>query len=168
MLLKRLYDHDAPKKEWVVQEEECKTCSGKGKVVNNALDGVENCPDCEGGVRKRSIPPVSGVEVLRAGSVQQHFSPHLIEGGQGEGWLSLVENELVVNGVNKRLTYRVLRMPGYYCSHCGERLLDGGRTAAAHVQGKHSGEKSPDASSPGGYEKINFYDCELVAEMDNG
>jgi len=134
MMLKRLYDFDAPEAEWVTREEPCETCDAKGVVVNESLDGVEPCPDCEGGMRSRLIPPVVGVEVVRAGPLQK-FSPKIVARGQAEGWLSTQGVELVIHGENKTLTYQINRVPGRY-----------------------------EAGS--GLEQINYYDCELVEEVE--
>lgn len=163
MQLKRLYNHDAPKKEWGIREDECVTCKGKGVVINDTLDGVADCPDCEGGVRKVPVPPVAGIEILSV-KENQHFSTHLVANAVNEGWMSQDKDLLTIKGANKMVTYRIARMPGYYCVHCGEHLVDGGRIAQMHVESRHGGEASPDPANPAGYEKINYYDCELVRE----
>lgn len=116
MQLKRLYDKEAPAAEWLTVEEECQTCQGKGKVVNEAADGLADCAACSDGVRTRQVPPVAGVEVQRVGAVgtMQNFSPRLIEGGRAEGWLALAGNQVIITGVNKVLTYDIQRVPGRY------------------------------------------------------
>ena len=118
MRLKRLYDWDAPKAEWATREEQCATCNGKGVVINDANDGVVNCPDCEDGVRQVSVPPVSGVEVEHAGP-EQHFSTRIIDRGLSEGWMSIANGQLSVNGENRTLVYDIKRAPGTYK---GERI----------------------------------------------
>lgn len=113
MRLKRLYNHDAPAKEWVTRQEVCPTCKGKGKIVNAAADGLEKCPDCKDGAQSVKVPPVVGVEVLQAGP-QQNFSPDLVFNGQKEGWITTQGEQLVLTGSNVVLTYRILRVPGKY------------------------------------------------------
>ena len=109
MRLKRIYDHDAPKKKWMSRQEECATCQGKGVVVNETLDGVKDCPDCTDGVRTIPVPPVAGIEVQHVGaSGKQNFSVRLINGGLSESWLSIERGRVIIHGVNKTLTYKVI------------------------------------------------------------
>jgi hypothetical protein len=146
MRLKRIYNHDAPKEEWVTRAELCPTCSGKGKVVNEALDGVKDCPDCEDGIRKTQIPPVVTVEVQYAGDFQK-FSPKIVAQGRKQGWLSLEGNHLTIFGVNEKLVYEIGRVPGRY------------ELAVA--------EDAPEGAA--GYEVINWYECNLVErEVQDG
>lgn len=162
MRLKRVYNHDAPEEEWVTDEEDCPTCGAKGVVVNEAGDGLEDCSDCEGeGVRVRQIPPVAGVEIQQA-SKHQKFTPHIVEEGTYQGWITMADGQIIVDGENGRLVYDIVRTPGVYCCHCGSKMGGGNRVAQAHVNNRHSGEESPDPENPAGYEQINYYDCEAV------
>lgn len=118
MQLKRVYDHDAPKRAWIDVNEPCRECNGKGVVVNEALDGVNTCPNCTNGIVARQIPPVAGVIVQRFSEVQR-FSPRLVMGGVAEGWLSIANKQIVIAGQNLTLTYSIERVPGKYD---GERI----------------------------------------------
>ena len=102
-------------------------------------------------------PKVNGVKVLRAGK-SQHFSPDFVARGHAQGWLTLRQNLIVVGKDRDAVTYRIRRMPGYYCCHCGRPVDDGG-SARAHIEAEHPQKKSPDAQNPSGYERINYYDC---------
>lgn len=90
MQLKRIYNHDAPKKEW---------------VSRTGSDGTS-----------QQIPPVTGVEIRRHGGIdsRQKFTPRLVDRGQREGWLSLAGVELTIAGENKTLIYKINRVPGRY------------------------------------------------------
>lgn len=110
MMLKRLYNKEAPASEWLTVEEECPTCQGKGVVINDALDGVVDCQDCEGGVRLRTVPPIVGVEILHAGDVQ-HFSPRLVKQGESQGWMRKDGANIVLSGSNEILTYKIVGYP---------------------------------------------------------
>jgi len=114
MRLKRLYDREAPKKEWGERVETCPTCKGKGVVVNQSRTGVDQCPaGCEAGRLVTKVPPVSGVQVLHAGP-EQHFSPNFLEGGMKESWLSMDTDQITIHGADGDLVYKVLRTPGRY------------------------------------------------------
>lgn len=138
MLLKRTYDVDAPKARWRPRLE-------RGRPVKGA-DGQDVL-----------VPPVNGVEVLRAGP-RQRFSPDLVVRGAAEGWLELKGDRLVLRGTNVTLKYRVARTPGYYCCFDGAPM-DDGPSAREYVAAKFPNKASPDPSNPAGYERINFYDC---------
>jgi hypothetical protein len=106
------------------------------------------------------------VQVLGARR-RQHFTPGLVEGGQGEGWLSVQGDRLTIHGTTvsngrERITpvvYRILRAPGYYCCHCQKAVIDA-PTAKLHVEAQHPGVASPDPANPAGYRRDNFYACE--------
>lgn len=163
MQLKRFYDFDAPQDDWVRREEPCPVCDGKGRVMNEAATDIVDCPvgdpeapehywEAGGGqgrfeyahversgqfYRVQYVPPVSEIEVQRAGAVQ-HFSPRIVETGRREGWLSLEGTQLRINGRDRTLVYLVDRIPGRY----------------------------PDPEREGQYEQINYYDCSLVEELE--
>jgi hypothetical protein len=102
-------------------------------------------------------PVVIGVKVLRAGR-KQKFTPQLIERGIMEGWLALGGGRITLTGHDgAQHVWRIVRSPGRYCCHCGERLGDNAdnmelaRLAQAHVAAKHAGVASPDPENPSGY-----------------
>lgn len=161
MYLKRIYDHGAPKEKWSTRTEVCTGCD-RGKVVNAARDGVEDCPICLGkGKIKVAVPPVKGIKVLRAGRVQR-FTQNFITGGLLEGWLFMGDGLIVLRAEPEALTYRVVRGPGAYCCFCDESV-PGGQTKAladeslAHVAQAHSEEGIADPHHPAGYRVEAFY-----------
>ncbi len=161
MYLKRIYDHTAPKKKWGTCTEVCKECD-RGKVVNAARDGVENCLVCGGdGKIQVAIPPISGITILRAGSVQR-FTQHFLDGGLKEGWLSMGDSRITLNAEPESLSYVIIRTPGAYCCHCDEAVPGGGSPEAvaesmAHVTQAHPGEEIADPHHPAGYRVENCY-----------
>ena len=158
MLLKRIYNWKAPKKEWTTREDDCEPCKGKGVIVNDAGDGVMPCPEkCVNGILKKNIPPVVGVQILRAND-RMHFSPRLIEQGSIQGWLTLSDGKLIIKGQDNKVSYKIEHTPGFFCCHC-EKPLGDGSSGAIHVQGFHKNKKSPDPGNPAGYRKDNFFDC---------
>jgi len=66
--------------------------------------------------------------------------------------------------------FTILREPGHYCCHCGEKLPendgqadeDGLTVGAKHVQENHAGVPSPDPNNPAGYRWITHYETELT------
>ncbi len=161
MQLKRLYDEQAPKKQWGTRLDPCRGCD-RGKVVNAARDGVEDCPLCNGtGKMEVLVPPVVGVRILRAGRVQR-FTQNLINGGLQEGWLGMAGGRITITAEPENLTYRIVRVPGAYCCHC-DAPVPGGLTVAlaaeslAHVAQVHPGDESPDPHNPAGYRVESCY-----------
>lgn len=110
-----------------------------------------------------------GVEVISLGASQdQHFAPDLVEQGLRQGWILLDLDPkkgkpatLTIKATNGDYPYEVVRLPGYYCLHCAEKIDfdDKGVNARIHVASKHAGKASPDANWPHGYERINYFDC---------
>lgn len=96
------------------------------------------------------------IKVLRAGP-RQRFSTGLVEAAVVEGWMTLGGGRIALD-TRPPLTYKILRVPGHYCCHCGAKL-DGDDAARAHIAAAHAGLPSPDKSNPAGYELIHCYDC---------
>ena len=108
-------------------------------------------------------PPLDHIEVKRVqgpGS-RQVFSTRLVDNGIFAGWISLGDGKITLHTRPKPLIYKIVQMPGHYCSHCGERQ-PGEIEARIHVKTAHPGEKSPDPESPAGYCRINAYICERL------
>lgn len=141
MLIKRHYDHEAPKERWV-----------KRRGANGAV---------------REVPPLKGVELKSELKPRAHFTPDFVRAGQKAGFITISGNVMLLTTVNAgTIRYRVEREPGYYCCHCGAELEDAGQVhedgktgGQHHVADEHSGAPSPDRNNPAGYERINFYDC---------
>ena len=158
MLLKRIYNWDAPKKDWTMRIDACEPCKGKGMVVNEACDGVVPCPEkCDSGVLKKSIPPVVAIKILNASPVM-HFSPRLIEQGSMQGWLTVSSGKVILKGVDGEVSYKITDVPGFFCCHCNMPLTDE-LASRLHIKETHGKKKSPDPSNPSGYRKDNFYNC---------
>jgi len=162
MLLKRIYNHDAPQEEWGTRSAACQECHGRGKIVEtNPVDhaaAIVSCQACAGsGNVVTRVPPVSGIVVLRAGS-WQNFSPSFIEGGQREGWLTRDKDRLTIHCADPPVVYRIIRQPGYYCCHC-DQALDDSPTGQLHVSTAHAGSISPDPNNPSGYRWDLYYRC---------
>lgn len=125
--------------------------------------------NADGSLRmKGGGPVVKGVEVLRAGP-RQKFSPEVIITGGAEGWLSFNEGKITIKAIDGSLTvYRVLRVPGYYCCHCGEKLPGDPQSEEDRKNNGHRiehakahGAPSPDRENPAGYRGNCYFDCEL-------
>lgn len=168
MLLKRIYNHEAPASEWVERRRGCATCKGKGVVVSEDLHGVQPCADCTDGVIVDMIPPLKNVVIIHTGThAEQNFSGGLVDAAISEGWMTITKGKIILHaqrqdGVDVDLNYTINRMPGRYCCHCGEKLPDDatGELARAHVKERHIGP-SPDPENPAGYSMLNHYACTL-------
>lgn len=159
MLLKRVYDHSAPREKWRKQYR------GKdGRIVDDVKDAAS----------ERDIPPVLGVRILHAGP-KQKFSPSFVAAGTEEGWLTITQSHLVIQGPEEQVTYRVERTPGHYCSYCRKPLVDAGAPGdsgetrgSEHVRVNHNAEgPSPDPANPNGYEYISYYDCTRLTPSES-
>lgn len=155
MKLKRVYDiPEGWEPEWEV------AVNAKGEPI---LDENLNT------IKRLTNPlPVKGIEVQNTGVMEaQNFSIDLVVSGLQDGWMELADGNLILHAVPEDLKYKVLREPGRYCLHCGEKLPDDekGALARIHVLSKHKGKASPDANNPAGYIKLNAYECVLDAKQ---
>lgn len=112
MYLKRFYDWSAPEEKWTMNRIVCATCRGAGAILRDGEPRL--CPDCSGGIIEKEIPPVAGVDVLKAGPKVKHFSTRFVKRGQAEGWLELGAEELMIVARNMTLVYEIVRKPGRY------------------------------------------------------
>lgn len=120
-----------------------------------------------------NAPPVHRVSLKHSGvRAAQNFSTRLVEGGIAQGWITLGQGKLVMHTPDGEddLEFTVERGPGYYSAFTHEPIADANRVVSAgltlgmqFVQAKHPGEKSPDASNPSGYYRLNHYECVLNA-----
>ena len=120
-------------------------------------------------------PRFVGVEVRHTGiDAAQNFSTTLVAQAMAEGWMSIDGNVLTLHAANGDLRYTVKRTPGYYCCHNGAPMPISaaayGDGALAAVEARQylkangfEGVASPDPNNPAGYERINWYECELDA-----
>ena len=116
--------------------------------------------------RRRQADGSVVMEVKHTGiSDAQHFATQLVEQGTSEGWMSLGHRQLTIHTVEGQedLSYAIIRGPGRYCCHCGEKLPDDatGATARLHIHEAHGDEPSPDPHHPAGYAYLRYYDCVL-------
>lgn len=98
---------------------------------------------------------------------RHHFARRWVNRNLVDGTVLLSEGKLTVGSV----MYKVLRAPGAYCDHCGDRIGEGpARTAEeADLRRKYvetcaafkSKKKTGDPNNPAGYTVIGYYDCEL-------
>jgi hypothetical protein len=165
MLIKRSYDWTAPTSAWPTRVRPCLTCRTRGKVVNEAGDGVMPCPDCVDGRITEKIPPVKSIDVGRL-TDQQHFSPNVIQTGVFERWLVMTSGYIILEAEQGRIRYQIVRAPGYYCCHCRESIPDAGvvlstgqTVGQVHVARYHPNQPSPDPNNPSGYERAAYFDC---------
>lgn len=107
---------------------------------------------------------VSGIIVKRLSSDgKQKFSSKLVKTGQDEKWLTKKATTITIHDQEGDIVFNINRIPGRYCCHCGEKLIDDatGEAARTHVAAEHADEVSPDRNNPSGYELLTYYDCEL-------
>jgi hypothetical protein len=113
-------------------------------------------------------PPLDYVSCAHTGiEAEQNFSTRMVAGAVAEGWMKMESGKITLLVHPEPLVYSVKRAPGRYCLHCKEKLPDDnlGVFARAHMQEKHRGKKSPDASNPAGYEALNYFECVLIAKQ---
>jgi len=107
---------------------------------------------------------LAGVAVIHTGTHEgQNFAPRYVERAVSEGWMSLSRGTLTIHAAGADLVYKIVRGPGRWCCHCGEKLPDDdhpkGELARQHVAEKHAGKKSPDPSNPAGYVLVSGEQC---------
>ena len=109
-------------------------------------------------------PKLSHIELRHTGThAEQNFSRRLVEAAAAEGWVTISRGKLILHAKPEDLNYTILRSPGTYCCHCGEKLSSdpAGVEARAHIAAKHKGVDSPDAANPAGYRVTHAYECAL-------
>ena len=110
-------------------------------------------------------PVVAGVKVLHLGR-KQKFSPNLLKQGAMEGWLAFAEGKITLTDIEgTKHVFKVVRVPGRYCSHCGI-ALESEEAARGHLASAHAGVPSPDPENPAGYMVTHAF--KGVQEKSNG
>lgn len=107
-----------------------------------------------------NLPEFDYMEVVHTGTKpKQNFSTGLVQRGIREGWLTMSKDKLVLHTKPEELVYDVVKGPGRYCCHCGEKLDDDaiGELAQTHVLMNHEGVESPDKGNPSGYVMRSSY-----------
>lgn len=173
MHLKKLYDWGAPRNRWVREEEaRAKPLVAPQGVTISAQ--INTRRDRDGGVVvvEPIVPPVKAVKVLSAPD-RQNFSTRMVVQGTDAGWMTLAldgerASQIIIKTDKGDLVYNVLRGPGRYCCHCGDKLPDDdftnqhapGAAAKQHVADVHGDAPSPNQDEPSGYECLRYYECE--------
>lgn len=107
-------------------------------------------------------PAVVGIRVKRLGK-KQKLTPELLAAGKEERWLShdTTNNTITMHAEGGDVVFDILTIPGRYCAHCNEKLVDDqtGVAAREHVATFHAGVTSPDPQNPSGYAMLNYYNC---------
>lgn len=95
----------------------------------------------------------------------QHFTQKLLDTLLQDGFLTMGKGKLTLETMVDAVEFKVLRTPGYYCCHTGEKL-DGEKEARAHIKARFAGKASPCKNNPSGYSKDNFYTCQLITATE--
>lgn len=124
---------------------------------------------------------VRGIKVLKMPTNGvKHFSTKFVKEAQAQGWLTLdyvqeaageqpTTGKLTIHGEDGNVVFNVVRGPGRYSCHGGEKLPDDdhtntpGKLAQEYVAKHYAGIASPDTQNPAGYVCPRFYNCELEA-----
>ena len=152
---------NSPQARGIIAElEAMQIASGKPKQVITAQEIFKAMIE-RGTIRELEVQSI--VEVDRLTDTQV-FSPNVIAGGIAEGWLDASDKTITIHTTDGDLVYNIVKKPGRYCCHCGEKLQDDatGETAREHVAKKHAGKQSPDPENPSGYKMQNFTECEVI------
>jgi hypothetical protein len=113
-------------------------------------------------------PKIDYISLAHTGiSPEQNFSVRLVTEYLQTGFMSISGDELFFYVHPETLHFEIIRRPGRYCLHCGEKLPDdtGGALARLHVAEKHTGVASPNPDNSAGYVAINHFACVLNAEQ---
>lgn len=105
-------------------------------------------------------PVFSHLKIMRHGKVQ-NFTQKFINRGMQDGFLTMSKGEIIIHAQPKDLTYKIVRVPGYYCCH-DDAPVANEREAREYIEKNHKGKECDDPNNPSGYRKDNFYHCELV------
>lgn len=101
------------------------------------------------------------VDIIHTGvNPEQNFSTRLVAAALKEGWMEMKAGKIIIKAQPEDLVYTIVKDPGYYCCHDGEKMEDA-NMAKAYIEKNFPGVPSPDKSNPLGYMKINHYACVL-------
>lgn len=94
---------------------------------------------------------------------EQHFRTDMVTEMVEKGFMKISGDELIFYLYPETLYYEILRRPGRYCCHCGQKLPDDtkGELARLHIAEYHAGTASPNPEHPAGYEWITYFDVVL-------
>jgi len=109
-------------------------------------------------------PPLDYLSLAHTGiEPEQNFSTQMVTGLLTDGLVTIEGDVLTLNVEPEPLIYKIVRQPGRYCLHCGEKLADDqtGALARLHIAMQHNGVASPDPSNPSGYVALNHFACVL-------
>jgi len=100
------------------------------------------------------------VEMLNA-PAKQNFSIGFMEQSLKDKVLAMSGDRVIFNS-RPPVIYKILRRPGRYCCHCGQKLEDDdiGSLARIHLLAMHTDKASPDRENPSGYRRDSFFACE--------
>ncbi|MDL1909703.1 hypothetical protein FBQ81_03265 [Chloroflexi bacterium CFX6] len=169
MLLKRVYDET----DLTRYEAERKALTAKWYETLRAAGVSEDLLDAMVKQQVDTViapPKLAGVEIEHTGvDAEQHFSTSLVTEYVKLGIMEIAGNRLTLHAAQADLHYTIVREPGRWCLHCGEKLPDdvNGEMARLHMAMKHNGAPSPDESNPAGYKWLTYFECALdAAEHD--
>jgi hypothetical protein len=113
-------------------------------------------------------PPLDYISLAHTGvQAEQNFCTDMVVDAMRDKYLSIEDDVLILHVAPEDLRYKILRSPGRYCLHCGEKLPDDekGTLARLHVATKHPDAISPDRIDPAGYEMLNHFECILESQQ---
>lgn len=112
-------------------------------------------------------PALAGVDVVHTGATpQQNFSTTLVTDFLRLRLMEIDGAVLTLHTQSKPLRYTILREPGRWCLHCGEKLADdeNGELARLHVALNHA-DAAPIEDNPAGYIWHKYFECVLDADQ---
>lgn len=111
--------------------------------------------------RQGQTPKPTHVVVQNLKDIQR-FDPDLLQREAANGIISIAGGKIIWKTADGQddVAYKIVRVPGMYCCHCGQQQSDSG-SAKLHVIEFHSGDVSPDQNNPSGYCKDNWFTCKL-------
>jgi len=117
-----------------------------------------------------TLPKMVGIDVIDTGfSQEQNFATSLVTDFVSLGIMELKGKHITLKSSKDKLKYTILREPGRWCLHCGEKLSDdqNGEMARLHIAMNHKGVASPDPNTPSGYEWLTYFECVLDESQHN-
>lgn len=98
---------------------------------------------------------------------RHHFATRFVQRAAMDGTLTLGKGQIILHLADDDVTYDIVRTPGAYCVHCGERVADGPARSPEEVERRRhyveTCQKSPDeVEAAEAYEVIDYFDGHLA------
>ena len=114
------------------------------------------------------ISAPTGIQIMKFPRANRHnWGSRMLERHIKAGFMSMTKKQITMKATNGTMVWDILKTPGFYCDHCGEKIESDelGASARLHVASEH-GDAPPMEGNPCGYKKLNSFHCEEATSRE--